>query len=238
MGQRLGDVGMIMEQPVVAFDWMRMFLGDAPPLFFLEIVFRIAVIWLWTLILLRWIGGRSVAQLSLTEFLLVIALGSAVGDSLFYPDVPLLHAMLVVLGIVSLDKLVDGMIRRWSKAKAVIDGLPTEVLRHGQILTDGLSVNRIGGHELMEMLRLKGVMNLASVSHAYIEPSGQLSAFPAKSPGLGLAIVPPPELGTPPPHDGQNCCGDCGLLREHPGDCPACGSPLQTPAMQAEEWRP
>lgn len=227
-----------MDQPVVAFDWMRMFLGDAPPLFLLEIVFRIFVIWLWTLILLRWIGGRSVAQLSLTEFLLVIALGSAVGDSLFYPDVPLLHAMLVVLGIVSLDKLVDVIIRRWSKAKAIIDGLPTEVLRHGQILTDGLSVNRIGGHELMEMLRLKGVTNLASVSHAYVEPSGQLSAFPSKSPGVGLAIVPPPQLGTPPPSDGHNCCGDCGLLRDDPGDCPACGSSLQTTAIQAEEWRP
>ena len=227
-----------MDQPVVAFDWMRMFLGDQPPLFLMEIVFRIAVIWLWTLTLLRWIGGRSVAQLSLSEFLLVIALGSAVGDSLFYPDVPLVHAMLVVLGIVCLDKLVDVVIRRWTKAKAVIDGQPHEVLRHGRILNDGLNVNKIGGFELMEMLRLKGVMNLASVSHAYIEPSGQLSAFPAQSPGLGLAIVPPPELGTAPPGDGQNCCCGCGLLRDDPGDCPACGSREQTPATQAGDWKP
>ena len=227
-----------MDQPVVAFDWMRMFMGDEPPLFLLEIVFRIAVIWLWTLVLLRWIGGRSVAQLSLTEFLLVIALGSAVGDSLFYPDVPLIHAMLVVLGIVCLDKLVDVVIRRWTKAKAVIDGVPNEVLRDGHIRGDGLSVNKISGYELLEMLRLKGVMNLASVSHAYIEPSGQLSAFPARSPGLGLAIVPPPELGTPPPGDGPNCCCGCGLLRDDPGRCPACGSLRQTPAMQAEAWRP
>lgn len=125
-----------MDQPVVAFDWVRVFVGDAPSLFFFEIVFRISVIWLWTLTLLRWIGGRSVAQLSLTEFLLVIALGSAVGDSMFYPEVPLLHAMLVVFGIVSLDKLVDAIIRRSSKAKAIIDGQPIEVLRDGQILGD------------------------------------------------------------------------------------------------------
>lgn len=225
-----------MDQPVVAFDWMRMFLGDAPPLFLVEIVFRIGVIWLWTLALLRWIGGRSIAQLSLTEFLLVIALGSAVGDSLFYPDVPLVHAMLVVFGIVCLDKLVDVVIRRWTKVKAVIDGQPHEVLHNGQILNDGLNIHRIGAFELMEMLRMKGVMNLASVSHAYIEPSGQLSAFPAQQPGLGLAIVPPPELGTVPPGDGQNCCCSCGLLRDDPGRCPACGAIRQTPATQAKQW--
>ena len=62
---------------ITAFDWQRIFVGDEPPLFLLEIVFRIAVIWPWTMILLRWIGGRSISQLSLVEFLLVIALGSA-----------------------------------------------------------------------------------------------------------------------------------------------------------------
>ncbi|WP_103336311.1 DUF421 domain-containing protein [Pseudotabrizicola formosa] len=227
-----------MEEPIVAFDWMRMFVGDQPALFYLEIVFRIAVIWLWTLALLRWIGGRSVAQLSLTEFLLVIALGSAVGDSLFYPDVPLFQAMLVVLCIVCLDKLVDWAIRRWKGAKAIIDGQPAEVLRDGRIITDGLNINRIGAYELMEMLRIKGVMNLASISHAYIEPSGQLSAFPAPNPGMGLAIVPPLQLGVVPPGTDQNCCCGCGMLRHDFSPCPACGALDQTPAAQASAWQP
>ena len=43
--------------------------------------------------MLRWIGSRTIAQLSTVEFLLVIALGSAVGDSMFYAEVPLLHAL-------------------------------------------------------------------------------------------------------------------------------------------------
>lgn len=226
-----------MEQ-VVPFDWMRIFWGDMPPLFLLEIGFRIAVIWLWTLLLLRWIGGRSIAQLSLAEFLLVIALGSAVGDSLFYPEVPLLHAMLVIFGIVCLDKLVDVVIRRWMRAKAVIDGHPHEVLRDGRILGDGLNAQKIGAFELMEMLRLKGVTNLASVAHAYLEPSGQLSAFPAERPGIGLPIVPPPELGPAPLDGGPACCCGCGRLRETGGPCPDCGSALCTPARPAPRWQP
>lgn len=74
-----------MDEPVVAFDLGRMLLGDDPPLFLAEILVRTLIIYGWTLLLLRWVGGRSIAQLSIIEFLLVIALGSAVGDALFYP---------------------------------------------------------------------------------------------------------------------------------------------------------
>lgn len=35
----------------------------------------------------------------MTDMLLVIALGSAVGDATFYPDVPLFEAMLVITAI-------------------------------------------------------------------------------------------------------------------------------------------
>ncbi len=85
-----------MDQPPIPFDLARMFLGDAPPLFFLEILVRTLLIYGYTIVLIRWIGGRGVAQLSMVELLLVITLGSAVGDVTFYPDVPLLHAMAVI----------------------------------------------------------------------------------------------------------------------------------------------
>lgn len=58
-------------------------------------------------LLLRWLGSRTIGQLSTIEFLLVIALGSAVGDAMFYPDVPLIHALLVVMVVVVANKLLD-----------------------------------------------------------------------------------------------------------------------------------
>ena len=85
-----------MDQPVTPFDLQRMFLGEQPLLFYAEILVRTLIIYAYTLVMIRWIGGRGVAQLSMVEFVLVIALGSAVGDAMFYPDVPLLAAMLVI----------------------------------------------------------------------------------------------------------------------------------------------
>lgn len=222
---------------IVPFDWPRLLMGDLPPLFLLEILFRTLVILLWTGALLRWIGGRSISQLSIVEFLLVIALGSAVGDAMFYPEVPLVHALLVILIVVLVDKAIDIAIRRWSRAKTVIDGHPVEVLRDGRILCDGMLARQIGTTELLEMLRLERVENLGQLRHAYLEASGVVSIFPADPPRPGLAIVPPPEIGDPPPPapGGPACCLNCGYVATAPADlCPECGTARWTRAVACE----
>ena len=216
-----------MTEPVVPFDLMRMFLGDAPPLFLLEIAFRTLFIYGYTLLLLRWIGGRSVAQLSIVEFLLVIALGSAVGDSLFYPDVPLVHAMIVIGLAVSFDKAIDLAIRRFAPVKRLVDGQPVAVVTDGRILTDGLLTRVIAAPELMEMLRMAGIENLGQVRAAYLETSGQLSVFRADPPRCGLAIVPPHEVEPPsPPEPGlPEACVNCGAVTDEEAGLWAEGGP-------------
>lgn len=226
---------------VIPFDLERLFWGEAPPLYYLEILFRIAIIWPWTHLLLRWIGGRSISQLSLAEFLLVIALGSAVGDSIFLPEVPLFHAMLVILVVVLIDKLIDVAIRHSTLAKRVIDGRPIEVLRDGRLLGQGIAVNKISAPEVMELLRQRGVENLGAIARAYIEPSGQISAFPADQPRIGLPIVPPPELRECEER-AKDCkeiaCCTCGsVFAATEKACPDCAGTSAVPAEQARPWK-
>ncbi len=66
--------------PVTPFDWHRMFLGDHAPLYLLEVLVRVAAI-----------------------YLFAVALGSATGDSMVYPDVPIVYAWVVITGVVALD---------------------------------------------------------------------------------------------------------------------------------------
>lgn len=122
-----------METEIVAFDWQRLLIGDAPSLFLLEIAFRTVVIYLYTLILVRWIGGRGIAQMSVVEFLLVVALGSAVGDTMFYPDVPLAHALLVITIVVGINKLIDIGMCRNRLVRRIFAGRTEAVIEAGQI---------------------------------------------------------------------------------------------------------
>ena len=225
-----------MSEEIVPFDLVRMFMGDEPPLYILEILFRTTIIYIYTLLLLRLIGGRSVSQLSLIEFLLVIALGSAVGDALFYPQVPLLHAMAVITLVVAADKVLDKLTVHFRTAKRVLDGEPTMLVRDGQTVFENLREQNIGDAELRSRLRTKGIRNLGEVEFAFSEPGGVISVFRYDEPRPGLRIAPPAvTVDLPDPDSDQRiCCKRCGHVTgtlpadadpagDNPPECDNCG---------------
>lgn len=220
-----------MDQAVTVLDWKRMLIGEESPLFLLEIAIRTAIIYGYTLLLLRWLGSRTVGQLSNVEFLLVIALGSAVGDAMFYPDVPLLHSMLVVTVVVVANKLVDRVIAKSAPAERLLDGMPREAIRDGVVLREFLDRASISRHELFQELREKGIEQLGQVRRAYIEKDGKVTVFKRGEARIpGLSIVPPPQIEPPAlvapgdagpdavvvcvtcgsHHAGSDTCGNCG----------------------------
>ena len=215
-----------------AFDLQRMLLGEEPPLFFLEILARTLIIYVYMLVLLRWLGSRTIGQLSTVEFLLVIALGSAVGDVMFYPDVPLLHALLVVTIVVLINKALDLLMARSKRAQRVIDGTPEEAIRRGVICSTFADSTALSTSELFQQLRQNGIEHLGQVEHAYVETDGTLTIF--KSVAIdrqGLPIVPPWEIEHPveiapdvAPEEALVCM-QCGTIQAQPVPvtCPNCG---------------
>lgn len=230
-----------MEQSITILDWQRMLIGDEPPLYLLEIVVRTAIIYLYTLGLLRWLGSRTIGQLSTVEFLLVIALGSAVGDAMFYPDVPLLHALLVVTIVVVANKLLDMLIARFKAAERIIDGVPEEAIRDGVFCTGFLKSTSLGPSEMFQQLRERGIEHLGQIAHAYVEADGGIAVFRHKQDDRpGLSIVPPWDIDRPreiragegAPPAGPLACMKCGTITDTvPSRCPHCGHDVWTPAQ-------
>ena len=232
-----------MDQPFAAFELGRILLGEAPPLYLLEVLVRTLIVYGYTLALLRWIGGRTVAQLSMVEFLLVIALGSAVGDSLFYPDVPLLPALLAITIVVIINKLIDLAILRWPVVKAAVDGTPRPAVERGRILMETLRRDMLGADEFLSKIRVEGVRNLGEIESAYVEPDGRVSVFRLREPIPGLRIMPPHEIVAPipltdPEVSPRACCVTCGGLAPAvevvpDGTCPHCGERRWTAPEEA-----
>ncbi len=231
-----------MSEEVVPFDLVRVFFGDEPPFFLVEIGFRTVFIYLYTLLLIRWIGSRSIAQLSLVEFLLVIALGSAVGDAMFYPDVPLFHCMLVITVVVLIDKALSFMVARYPRLEDAIEGKSVEVVRDGIIHCAKMRAVNFGHDELFEQLRLSDVEHLGEVRSAYLETNGRLSVFklPTSLQKPGLSIEPPWDVRPPVERlagdaaGGDVACPDCGTVRQFLPDrvLPKC------PNCQSARWHP
>lgn len=184
-----------MDQPVIPLDLYRMFFGKEDLWYLAEIAVRTSIVLTYTFALLRWVGHRAVGQLSLIEFLLVIALGAAVGDALFYPNTPLAHALLVITLVVLFDKTLDALSVRFPPFSDYLTGKPICVVRNGVAEETALEEANLPLSELHEQLRLKGVTNLGQVAMAYLETNGRISVvMTSKSKAMaGQAIVPPVE---------------------------------------------
>ncbi len=189
-------------------DLRGIFIGDEPAIFLLEIVIRTIIIYAYTLALLRYLGSRAIGQLSTVEFLLVIALGSAVGGAMFYPDVPLVHSLLVVTVVVVANKLIDIGIAQNKTIEHMVDGKPELAIRDGVVCGSFLGTSTLGNSELFQKLREKGIRQLGEVEYAIVEADGVLTVFEKSGQKIaGLPILPPWEIERPQEAD-RHATGD------------------------------
>jgi uncharacterized membrane protein YcaP (DUF421 family) len=229
-------------ETVRAFDWQRVLIGeDTSVLFLLELVFRTGIIFLWLLYLLRMTGKRGLAQLSPLELAIVIALGSAAGDPMLYPEVPLLHAMLVLTVVIGVHHGVSLFMLRSKRVEAFIDGSPVELVRWGVILDGSLAQANLTREDLFERLRPVGIEQLGQVRRAYLEQAGSLSVFRFTDVDVlpGLPIVPPwdlePPEALPAGFIGLVACQGCGRVQADLLSTCECGS-LEWTAATTEPW--
>ena len=124
-----------MPEPIEPFDWGRMFIHDFPLTYLGEVAFRTAFMFVVLLTALTVSGKREVRQLSIYELVLLIGLGSAAGDPMFYDDVPLASAVVVFIVMMSCYKLTTYISDKNKKVRHVIEGQPVYVIENGCILT-------------------------------------------------------------------------------------------------------
>lgn len=203
-----------MDDPLIPLDLARMFVGDSPALYFVEIAARTLIIYGYMFLLMRVLGRRSKSGLSILDVLVILALGSAVGDGNFYPQVPILHCLLVVTIIVGVNKGIVVAADHNPRLREMVEGKPRVVVRDGIVLTEELARTGIGLHDLLELLRLKGICNLGQIDLVILEPSCDLSVYRRNTPVPGLSILPiAAEDPTEP--DATLCCEGCGVARPH-----------------------
>ncbi len=238
---------LLSAAPPYVFDLRQIFFGDHPPIFLAEIILRTVVIYLYTLVLVRLIGKRGLGQMSAFDFLIVIALGSAVGDPMFYPEVPLAHAMAVITVVVALQRGVSYVTEKSTRAQTLVEGDAVRLVRDGVIDCERLAEEQLQREELFSSLRLAGITQLGQVARAYIEPSGHISVLKRASPRPGRPLMPacdpdPPTVyacGATPPEGGDFACAACGFcitleaVRPLDEACPHCGHTEWLRAVEA-----
>jgi uncharacterized membrane protein YcaP (DUF421 family) len=160
--------------------------------FALEIALRTTVMYLYTLALVRLLGKRGMAQLSPFEMVIIVALGSAVGDPMFYADVPLIHGIIVVTVVVGLERLIVRLTENNQWLERVVESTPVLLVADGEIVRAALDDEDLSEAELFMALRQNGIEQLGEVRLAYLEPNGHLSVYRTEKSRTGMSVLPAP----------------------------------------------
>jgi uncharacterized membrane protein YcaP (DUF421 family) len=234
-----------MEQSITPLDLKRMLIGDLPWLFLVEVAVRTSVMYLYALVIVRLMGKRGRRQLSPFDFLVIIALGSAVGDPMLYATVPMLPGMAVLTTIVALDRLLSYAVHTSEWLEKFVQGMPGRLVLNGRLDVPSINQETVSREEVFALLRGRGIQHLGEVERVYIEQSGEVSLYrysPAEV-RPGLPIAPPWELDRPitlaagdaVPSSGYYACCACGeTVRLDTGErlpeCQVCGGQEWTTA--------
>ncbi len=230
-----------MPDPVQPFDWDRMLIDQFPWTYLGEVAFRTVFMFLVLLTALAISGKREVRQLSIYELVLLIGLGSAAGDPMFYHDVPLSSAVVVFVVMMGCYKLATYVSDRNQFVRETLEGKPVYVIENGCILIENFDREDLELGELFSDLRVSGIEQLGQVRVAILEPNGQLSVFKFAPDDVrvGLPILPEEfNRRTEHIHDpGRYACCTCGNVQsfEAPVNqpkCPRCDQPVWAKAVR------
>lgn len=216
------------------FEWERVLLNDLPAIFLLEVVFRTTVMFLFLLMALRFTGKRGVKQLSVFEIVIVIALGSAAGDPMFYDDVGILPALCVFVVVIGLYRLITWLTGRSKWVEKLLEGTADLLIENGVFSLRYKTKEDIAQDEFFSELRLKEIEHLGQIRYAFLEPSGNISVFffsdDEVRPGLPINPLLFEKKSKLVIKEGVYACANCGITQTLAAGGAAC------PVCRKEEW--
>ena len=221
---------------ITDINWQSFWFGKEEKSFLIEVLLRSSVMFLVILIALRLLGKRTISQLSLFELAVIIALGSATGDPMFYQDVGLLPGITAFLVVVILYRGMTYLVNRFRPVEKTFEGTPTYVVEDGKLNIDNFHHETMAYDEFFAQLRKTGVTHLGQVKYAIIETTGSVSPILLEDDKVkwGLPILPHIyyKAFEQIPAAGMYACINCGQVEEI--KLPKAGH--ECPVCQEREW--
>ena len=212
----------------------RLLMGDAPWEFLLEIVFRTVAIYIILFTVMRLMGKRMAAQLSISELAVMITLGAAIGVPLQTPAQGVMPACVLLASALAFQRGVSYWAYRKRKIEVITQGDVTLLLEDGRFLLNNLNKASLTSSRVISELRAMDVQHLGELRRVYLEATGHFSLIRYRSPHAGLWIMPTPDDAFSQQTQGMtmSACSSCGYVSAHKLHKPQC------PYCEGTQWAP
>jgi len=145
----------------------------------IEIVLRTLAIYLVILVGLRLAGKREIGQMTVFDLVVLLLIANAVQNAMVGPDTSLAGGVLAAVVLLVLDVLISRLGLRFPRLRRLVQGNPTLLVLHGEVIQDHMRREGIDEETLMTALREHGIADLQSVEMAVLEIDGSISVVPA-----------------------------------------------------------
>ena len=143
----------------------------------LDIAARCLIIYLTLLVGLRLTGKRQVGQLTPFDLLLLLLLSNAVQNAMVGPDTSIYGGLVAAATLFGANAVVARVARKSGSVAELLEGTPTLLIRHGDILEANLVREGISRADLLRALREHGIDDPSLVRSAIFEVDGSISVL-------------------------------------------------------------
>jgi uncharacterized membrane protein YcaP (DUF421 family) len=148
----------------------------------LKILGRVITILPLLLLVTLYMGKRSIGELQVFDFLVILTLGSVVGADIAEPELNHIHTAIAIVAIAILQKIVSAWKIKNRRIGRLLTFEPTIVIYKGQFLVDNMKKINYSIDTILQMLREQQIFHVKDVELATIEANGYLSIklYPGK----------------------------------------------------------
>jgi uncharacterized membrane protein YcaP (DUF421 family) len=144
-----------------------------------NIILRTVVVYVVVLIGLRLAGKREIGQMTVFDLVVLLLIANAVQNAMVGPDTSLLGGVLAATVLLLLNAIVARLDLRWPRLRRFVEGSPTLLVLHGEVIADHLRREGLDRETLEAALREHGVTDLGQVEMAVLEIDGSISVVSA-----------------------------------------------------------
>lgn len=141
----------------------------------LEIVARVAIIYVVCVTLLRLIGRREMSQLSPMDLLTMLLVAQTVGPALVGDDTSVTGGLVAVASLFALAGLNSYLAFRSRRAERVLQGDPVLLIDRGEVRHEVMRRYTMTDDDLQTILHEHGLLHVRDVGRAYVEPDGTVT---------------------------------------------------------------
>ncbi|MGI8313653.1 DUF421 domain-containing protein [Halobacillus mangrovi] len=120
-------------------------------------------------------GKRSIGELPVFDFLVVLVLGSVVGADIADPKINHIHTVIAMIAIAFVQKFVIWIKLKNRKIGKLLTFEPTVVVFKGELVEKNLKDINYSIDNIIQMLREENVFHIQDVDMGIIEANGRLS---------------------------------------------------------------